>query len=131
MEKNSSALRHSADKPEIKLGRGSLRVTRSKIWTHQTKIRQVQQLLGELLCQGLPANISVILYIATTISSSINVSHFWRNLSRVLLALILITESIVNQRTLVWKRRQTSNEYSIILLWLQSWCWTFNLYTVN
>ena len=23
---------------------------------------------------------------------------------------------IVNQRTLVWKRRQTSNEYSIILL---------------
>ena len=25
-------------------------------------------------------------------------------------------KSIVNQRTLVWKRRQTSNEYSIILL---------------
>ena len=24
--------------------------------------------------------------------------------------------TIVNQRTLVWKRRQTSNEYSIILL---------------
>ena len=40
-------------------------------------------------------------------------------------------KSIVNQRTLVWKRRQTSNEYSIILLWLQSWCWTFCLCTGN
>ena len=43
----------------------------------------------------------------------------------------LVVWTIVIQLTLVWKRRQTSNEYSIILLWLQSWCWTFSLCTVN
>ena len=34
---------------------------------------------------------------------------FIKNLGR-------LVGSIINQRTLVWKRRQTSNEYSIILL---------------